>query len=209
MLSRFTPLLAAAALLSACGTYNGGVESIYQPVVERNDYVFDVQTAGYALAPGESQRLAGWLESMGLRYGDRIAIDDGGAGTGARVEIAEQANRYGLMLSDQAPVTVGQIAPGTVRVVVTRMSASVPGCPDFSRVYQPDWSQSTSSNYGCATNSNLAAMVADPGDLVRGAPGSPLTDPMTGDKAVNALRGAKPSGGGGTVVKSDSVGGSR
>ncbi|MDT8759617.1 CpaD family pilus assembly protein [Sphingomonas psychrotolerans] len=203
MLSRFTPLLLAPALLlSACGTYNGGMESVYQPVVQRNDYVFDVQTAGYSLAPGESQRLAGWLDSMGLRYGDHIAIDDGGNGMGARDEIAAQANRYGIMLSDQAPVTVGQIAPGTVRVVVTRMTASVPNCPDYSRVYTPDWSQSTSSNYGCATNSNLAAMVADPADLVRGASGSPLTDPATGAKAINALRGAKPSGNGGTEVKS-------
>lgn len=210
MLSRFTPLLLAPALLlSACGTYNGGVDSVYQPVVERNDYVFDVRTAGYGLAPGEGQRLAGWLESMGLRYGDRIAIDDGGNGAGGRDEIAAQANRYGMMLSDQAPVTVGQIAPGTVRVVVTRMTASVPNCPDYSRTYQPDWSASTTSNFGCAINSNLAAMVADPGDLVRGAGGSSVTDPMTGGKAINALRGAKPTGGGGTQVKSDSTGGNQ
>ena len=200
MLSRFTPLLLVpAALLSACGTYNGGVDSVYQPVVERNDYVFDVQTAGNGLAPGEGQRLAGWLQSMGLRYGDRVAIDDGGNGTSARDAIAAQASHYGLILSEQAPVTVGQIAPGTVRVVVTRMTASVPNCPDYSRVYSPDFSASTSSNYGCATNSNLAAMVADPGDLVRGAAGSPVSDPMTGGKAINALRGAKPSGSGGAV----------
>ncbi len=61
---------------------------MYQPVVERNDYVFDVQTAGNGLASGEGQRLAGWLQSMGLRYGDRVAIDDGGNGTGARDAIA-------------------------------------------------------------------------------------------------------------------------
>lgn len=206
MLSRFTPLLLAPALLlSACGTYNGGVDSVYQPVVERHDYVFDVQTAGYSLAPGEGQRLSGWLQSMDLRYGDRIAIDDGGNGNGngARDEIAAQANQYGLLLSDQAPVTVGQIAPSTVRVVVTRMTASVPNCPDYSRVYAPDYSASTSSNYGCATNSNLAAMIADPADLVRGASGSPVSDPMTGGKAINAFRGAKPSGSGGTEVKTD------
>ena len=62
MFPRFTPLLAIPALLlSACGTYNGGVESAYQPVVQRQDYVFDVQTAGYGLAQGEPQRLEGWL----------------------------------------------------------------------------------------------------------------------------------------------------
>jgi len=204
---RFTPLLLAPALLlGACGTYNGGMESIYQPVVERNDYVLDLQTAGYALAPGEPQRLAGWMDAMGLRYGDRIAVDDGG-NEGVRAEVASQAGRYGLMLSDRAPVTVGQIAPGTVRVVVTRMNASVAACGDFSRVGDLEFAGSTSSNYGCATNANLAAMVADPADLVRGAPGSPTTDTTTAGKAVNALRGAAPSGGGGTVLKSDSTGG--
>ena len=99
-----------------------------------------------------------------------------------------------------------QIAPGTVRVVITRMIAGVPGCPDVSRQYQPDYLASTTSNYGCAVNSNLAKMVADPGDLVRGVPGSPTSDPVTGGKAIKALREAVPSGGGGTPVKSDAGG---
>ena len=209
-MSRFTPLLLAPVLLlGACGTYNGGVESVYQPVVQRNFYVLDLQTAGYALAPGESQRLAGWMGSMGLRYGDQVAVDDGGAGNAGREEIGAEAGRYGLLLNEKAPVTVGQIAPGTVRVVVTRMQATVPGCPDFSRQYQPDFSASTTSNYGCATNSNLAAMIADPGDLVKGAPGSPTADPRTANKAINALRSAAPSGAGGTAVRAETTGGSR
>jgi len=205
-------LMAPALLLGGCGTYNGGVDSVYQPVVQRSDYVFDLNATGYGLASGEPQRLAGWLQSMGLRYGDKIAVDDGGdggAGTTAREQVAAEAGRYGVLLSDRAPVTVGQIAPGTVRVVVTRMSASVPNCPDFSRQYQPDFSASTSSNFGCANNSNLASMVADPGDLVRGAPGSPTSDPLTSGKAVRALRGAAPSGAGGTTLKAESAGGSK
>ncbi len=201
MFPRFTPLLLAPALLlGACGTYNGGVDPVYQPVVQRNDYVLDLQTSGYGLAPGESQRLAGWMASMDLRYGDRVAVDDGAGGTVARSEVATLAGRYGLLLSDSAPVTVGQIAPGTVRVVVTRMTASVLGCPDFSRSGGTDFSASTSSNYGCATNSNLAAMVADPGDLVRGAPGSSTSDPTRAAKAIGAMRAAAPTGAGGTTL---------
>ncbi len=202
-------LLAPAVLLSGCGTYNGGVDSVYQPVVQRTDYVFDMQAAGYSLADGEQDRLAGWLQSMKLHYGDKIAVDDGGDGSTGRTQVATEAGRYGLMLSDRAPVTVGQVAPGTVRVVVTRSTASVPNCPDFSRQYQPDFSASTTSNYGCATNSNLAAMVADPADLVRGEPGSATTDPTTSAKAVRALLGAAPSGGGGTTLKADSPGGGK
>ncbi|WP_109808586.1 CpaD family pilus assembly protein [Sphingosinithalassobacter portus] len=190
-------LLVPALLLSACGgTYNGGVESVHQPVVTRNDYVFDLSTAGPGLAPGEAQRLAGWMDSMGLSYGDVVAVDDGGMHPGARNQVAAAASRYGLLLSNQVPVTMGAIAPGTVRVVVTRMTASVPGCPDHSREYQPDYSASTSSNYGCAVNSNLAAMIANPGDLVRGQPGSQVSDPATSTRAIQTYRQKEPTGSG-------------
>lgn len=204
MLPRFTPLLVPALLLAGCGTYNGGVESIHQPIVQRADYVLDLQTTGYGLAAGESQRLAGWMSAMSLRYGDRVAIDDGAAGTTGRAEVAAEAGRYGLMLADRAPVTAGQIAPGTIRVVVTRMTAGVPGCPDNSRDSSITYQASTSSNYGCATNSNLAAMIADPADLVRGAPGSPTADQQTNAKAIGAYRAAAPSGAGGTQVNAES-----
>jgi pilus assembly protein CpaD len=200
-------LMAPVLLLGGCGTYNGGVDSVYQPVVQRTDYVFDMQASGYSLADGEQQRLAGWLQSMKLHYGDKVAIDDGGTGATGRAQVAAEAGHYGLMLSDKAPVTVGQVAPGTVRVVVTRTVASVPNCPDFSRQYQPDFSASTTSNYGCAINSNLASMVADPSDLVRGEPGAPTSDPATSMKAIGAIRSAAPSGAGGTALKAESTGG--
>jgi pilus assembly protein CpaD len=205
MYARFTPLLLAPALLllSGCGSGNTGLESVNQPIVERNDYVLDLQASGDGLAAGEAQRLEGWLGSMDLRYGDRLAVDDGANGTAGRAEVAEQAGRYGLMLSDQAPVTVGQIAPGTVRVVLTRMSASVPDCPNHSGLSLPDFAASTNANFGCATNSNLAAMIADPADLVRGAPGAPTADTATVAKSIRALRAAPPSGAGGTTVKSE------
>jgi pilus assembly protein CpaD len=203
-MSRMLPLLLAPALLlGGCGgTYSGGLETAHQPVVQRNDYVLDLRSTGYGLAAGEARRLAGWFAAMNLRYGDRVSIDDGADGETGRAEIAVQVKEYGLLLSEQAPVTVGQIAPGTVRVVVTRMTAGVPNCPDFSRTNPPDFSASTNSNFGCATSSNLAAMIADPGDLVRGAPGARTADPTTAGKAINALRDAKPSGGGGTTLTS-------
>ncbi|MDF7775033.1 CpaD family pilus assembly protein [Sphingomonas sp. AOB5] len=200
-------MLSPALLLSACGTYNGGVDSVYQPVVQRSDYVLDLQTNGYGLAPGEQARLSGWMQAMQLRYGDRVSIDDGADGATGREEVTSAAGQFGLLLSDKAPATVGQIAPGTVRVVVTRMSATVPNCPDHSRIYQPDYSASTTSNYGCATNANLAAMIANPADLVRGAPGTSISDPAAASKAIKVYRDAQPTGAGG--LKSEATGGSK
>lgn len=51
--------------------------------------------------------------------------------------------------------------------VVTNDLAYVPGCPDWKNTLEGEH-ESQSSNYGCATNGNLAAMIADPADLMRG-----------------------------------------
>lgn len=196
-------LLTSALLLTACGNEYGGVESARQPIVQRSDYMLDVQTNGYGLSPSENQRLAGWMQSLDLRYGDRISIDDGASGGTAREEVAAHASRYGLLLYPIAPLTAGAIEPGAIRIIVSRMHAAVP-CPTSGSSFA-GYSASTSANYGCGVNGNLAAMVADPGDLVRGVPGAPTSDPATSTKAIRALRDAVPTGGGGTVVKTESA----
>ena len=50
------------------------------------------------------------------------------------------------------------------------------------------------SNMGCAVNSNLAAMVANPEDLIHGREGSGVGDTLTSTKAVDAYRKAPPTG---------------
>ena len=201
--------LAPALLLGACssGTQNRGLESVHQPVVSRTDYVFDVNADAGGLAPGEAKRLAGWMSSLRLGYGDRVALDDPNPNrTAARDDVAAQIAPYGLLLSDDAPVSGAPVAPGMVRVVVSRMKATVPGCPDYSRVSQPEFESNTSSNQGCAVNANLAAMVANPADLVLGQPGADTTDPRTSSKAIDSYRKAAPTGAGGNL-KSESTGG--
>ncbi len=194
-------------LLAGCGgTVNRGLESVHQPIVTRADYAFDLATTGGHLAPGEAQRLDGWLASLNVGYGDSVGIDDPSPYPNpARDEVARQVARYGLLLADTAPVTPQPLTPGTVRVVVSRMSASVPGCPDYSRNGSHEFEGSTSSNFGCASNTNLAAMVARPQDLVRGQPGAPSIDPATATKAIETFREAKPTGAGG--LKAESTGG--
>ena len=86
------------------------------------------------------------------------------------------------------------IQPGTVRVVVTRARASVPGCPNWSIPSQPNFDNASMSNFGCSVNANLAAMVANPEDLIHGREGSSVVDSETAAKAVNSYRSAKPTG---------------
>ncbi|WP_019371098.1 CpaD family pilus assembly lipoprotein [Sphingomonas sp. HT-1] len=203
------PLLAAPVLLlAACTGYSSGLESVHQPVVTEQRLAIDVRAESGGLAADETQRLGAWMAALGLRYGDSIAVDDGAEGALARADVAALASRYGLTLAERAPATLGAVSPGTVRVVVSRSIASVPGCPEYARPAAASADASTGSTFGCATNSNLAAMVADPAHLVRGVSDTATPDPATSAKAIAAYRAAAPSGGGGTTVKAESTGGS-
>ena len=185
--------LALGVGLSGCAT-NRGLESLNQPVVSRTNYTLDVGSYGGGVPLAEQRRLAGWFETLDLRYGDRISVDDPGVDGAAREAIAAIAARYGLLVGEDAPVTTGQIAPGTVRVVVSRSSATVPNCPNWAAKSDTNLNNATYTNYGCAVNSNLASMVADPEHLLHGAKGSGETVVMSSSKAIGSYREAKPTG---------------
>jgi pilus assembly protein CpaD len=200
-------LLPALSIAGCAGTQNRGLESVHQPVVSQTRYVFDVATSGDGLAPGEQPRLAGWMASLRLGYGDTVAVEDAGPyGTGVRDAVAVETERYGLLLSGDLPPSETPPQPGTARIVVTRMTARVPGCPDYSRVRSPEFESNTSSNQGCAINSNIAAMVASPGDLVRGQTARAITDQATANRAIDIYRKATPTGNGGIALAGQSTG---
>ena len=192
--------ISLALVLGACGSTNMENRSLYsvkQPVVERSNFVLDLNTNASGLPVSEQQRLDGWFQSMDIRYGDRIAIDDGSANLAVREDVAAIAARYGLLVADGSPVTAGQVQPGQARVVVTRTTASVPGCPDWSHTAEWNPDNSTNPNYGCATNTNLAAMVANPEDLIEGQKGTGETVVTTSTKAIQSYRDQEPTGAGG------------
>ena len=203
-----TPLLfgALGLGLSGCAT-NRGLESLNQPVVSRTNYTLDVASYGGGMALPEQRRLAGWFDALDVRYGDRISVDDPGASGATRDAVAAIAARYGLLVSEDAPVTSGQVAPGSIRVVVSRSSAAVPNCPNWTAKSDTNLNNATYPNYGCAVNSNLAAMVADPEHLLHGAKGSGETVVLTSSKAIDSYREAKPTGEKGLKETSTASGG--
>jgi pilus assembly protein CpaD len=202
-------LIALGLSVAACGSENHGLESVHQPVVSRADYALDVNTSGSGLEGNDAARLAGWFDALKLGYGDRVSVDLGGNYNdgAAKAAISSIAARYGLLLQDTPPVTSGDVAPGSARVVVTRVKASVPSCPNWKSNPFTSLTNSTSSNYGCATNTNLAAMIANPEDLVLGQAGSGINDPASTAKSVKVFRDGSPTGGG--ALKSESVGGGK
>jgi pilus assembly protein CpaD len=211
-IATWTALALATSLAGCTGSANSnlGLDSVHQPVVRNQIYQFDVAATGGELAPSEQGRLQGWLDAMGVRYGDRIAIEDPSAygNDVAQATVRTMVERRGLLVNDDVPVTTGEVPPGYMRVVVTRASAQVPGCPDWSSRSSINFNNATSSNYGCATNSNLASMVSDANDLIKGA-SNERHDPSTATRAIKTYREKPPTGAGDLRGESTSNGGSK
>jgi pilus assembly protein CpaD len=209
------PLLRSAMLVAALGLAgtataqvearkepptNRGLESRNQPVVQRTDFVFDAMPDGYNGLSGEEQRrLLEWFDGIDLGYGDRVALANSAKYGRSRISnaVADLLGQYGLLLADGAPSTAGEATAGAVRIVVTRYTASVPGCPNWSHRAEVDLQGGLSSDYGCAINGNLAAMIANPEDLIRGRRSRSDLEGAISSRAIKAYRDAAPSGAGG------------
>ncbi|WP_095012813.1 CpaD family pilus assembly protein [Tsuneonella mangrovi] len=195
--------------LAGCGGMptNRTLYSVKQPVVKRTNYTLDVASGYDGLSIPEQQRVSGWFEAMDLRYGDRVSIDGSQTTPATRNAIAALAGRHGILLSDGAPVTTGEIPMGMTRIVITRSTASVPGCPDWSATSDANYNNATSRDYGCAVNSNLAAMVANPEDLIKGQDHMGDTVVMSSNKAIETYRN-KANTGAGELKSAGATGGS-
>jgi len=75
--------------------------------------------------------------------------------------------------------------------VVVGDQASVPNCPNWQSAGL-DSAAIADTNFGCAVNSNFAAMVADPNDLLHGKSDS-TTDTRNVFRAIKAWHEAEPT----------------
>ncbi|HEY2049954.1 MAG TPA: CpaD family pilus assembly lipoprotein [Caulobacteraceae bacterium] len=144
-----------------------------------------------------------FLASSEARPGDPAYVESNGSALGdARAaNLAEQLTARGFATQ---VVRDTNVPPHELRVVLERYIVTAPICPDWSHVSWANFNNKTSSNFGCATSDNLAAMVADPRDLAVGRPLSPdsgeeASRPVARYRAgaVASPGGASASGGGG------------
>jgi len=192
-------VLSLGLSLGACSVpTNRSLYSVNQPVVQRHSFTLDVNTLpDGGLSVPEQHRLSAWFEAMHLKYGDRVSVDDPTQSRVTKSAVEGVAARYGMLVSDVAPVTEGYVTAGTARVVVSRTTAEVPNCPNWENNTDFNPNNATYSGYGCAINGNLAAMVADPEHLVHGAENTGDTVIMSNTKAIDSYRNQKPTGEGG------------
>jgi len=131
--------------------------------------------AAVDLGPGDSIRLEGHaderasdLYNLELAARRAEAVRDFLRARGfERVEIHEST--YG----ERAPAATGSTEEAwrqnrRVEVVVDRHMVVLPPCPDWSRRSGTDFANQPHSNFGCAVQTNLGLMIAEPRDLVHG-----------------------------------------
>ncbi|SCW40590.1 pilus assembly protein CpaD [Sphingobium faniae] len=178
---------------------NRGVDSVHQPVVSHAAYTFDVQGGmDGGLSASEAHRLDGWFAAIGLGYGDRVSLsgDPAMVSPALREGIAQIVARRGLLVDEDSSAIAGDAPDGGARLIVRRAMASVPGCPDWRSKAETTIDLAASSNYGCGVNSNLAAMVANPDDLVRGQASDSDLRTATSNRAISTYRDKAPTGSG-------------
>jgi len=160
------------------------------------------------LSAGQEQALSNFLSTVKTGDGDEVTFEAGPAayGTNAALVAERQASVDLVLRSLLMPASVvetrsllgasgaenearggvaGSEVPGADVVVVNvgRYIVSGPSCPDWTKPQADDFSNTPPSNFGCATLTNLARMVANPADLVRGS----TEGPADGDYAAQGV----------------------
>jgi pilus assembly protein CpaD len=162
--------------------------------VDRAEYRHSIYfpTDSSAFPAAERARLMTFLETVQPSGRDSIRLEghaDERASEQYNIELAshraEQVAAYlkeaGLGDLTITAVAFGETVPAVpshgpaawrlnrrVELVMERYLVTLPACPDWSRQSGTDFSNLPFSNFGCATQSNLGLMVAEPKDLVSG-----------------------------------------
>jgi pilus assembly protein CpaD len=135
------------------------------------------------LYPGERARLLRLAAMGGIRPGDRVQV----AASGPPSLMARRQNAmarallgYGIVA---LPIGLADLPPNRAVVEIGRYTVELPPCPNWSERPYSEFTNQPSSNYGCATATDLGLMAASPSDLVGGLP----LAPADGEPAVDAV----------------------
>jgi len=129
------------------------------------------------LSPQSRQQVAGFFNAYRSDGSGAIEIQTAVGGRAAAQtegEIRDIAAIYGI---PRNYITVAGFAPeqgatATTRLAYARYVASVPSCEnaDWSQNLSMTWDNTTYPTLGCSTQQNIAAMAANPRDLIEAQP---------------------------------------
>jgi len=172
-----------SALLKAADARIETSETPKENTVQFVSFVHQVHFAAGStgFAPGEANALDGFITRLAPHYADRVQIDSGAVSGNANADAlaARRAEAVAAELRRMGAATVeieqagDNVDANAVAVGVSRYVATGPKCPDWNDKDPQGFSNTPTSNFGCATITNLGAMVANPADLLRGAQPGP------------------------------------
>lgn len=125
---------------------------------------------GQALSAADARAFDGFIDDYRLHGNGSLAISvpQGGSARGAISYFAERAAQSGIS-RDRILVSTHDVIDGDYRIDISYISyvAHTDRCEDWSQDLAYTADNLTPRNFGCAVQHNIAAMVADPRDLVQ------------------------------------------
>ncbi|MBI1366931.1 MAG: hypothetical protein GC153_13370 [Alphaproteobacteria bacterium] len=177
-----------AALAGCAGAWNGEREAL--SIAQRHPIAVDSQVVTLTLpldpdhpelSAMDKARLAAFADSyMTSGHGQLTITTPSGAGSGA---VSEQRAAYIRKFLDDRGVSSDAVSNVSYRVgsnegrdiilSYTHYVATPPDCGIWKGMQARDYANLVSPNFGCAAQHNLAAMIADPHDLIAPADSTP------------------------------------
>jgi len=168
-----------AAILAVAGCGSPDLADPAPPAVEVAPKLARVQLAAFyhdihfahrakTLTSAQASGLADFMTRNSIREGDAVTVED--AGNASTLTAARQSAVLAQLRAfhiQAASAADPKLSADTIRVHADRTVVIAPSCPDWSKPEADEPNNLPSSNYGCATETNLAAMIANPADLVK------------------------------------------
>jgi pilus assembly protein CpaD len=175
-------LAAAVAALAACAPPTQHWMPAEAPKANKVDWVQFNHAVVFPpgrteLDAAERNLLDRFIMESAVSFGDQVQVSASGAARTPQEQAAADKRETAIIgfFRDRNLIAVrsqrprdGSPTDTTVAVAVGRYVVTPPKCPNWTKPPAFDPENTTSSNFGCATETNLGLMVADPGDLIRG-----------------------------------------
>lgn len=184
--------LAMAGLVSACSPQiEGWPEGASGEKINEIEWTIADHELRFApgtrwLAPGERARLDAFLANFDFRRPTQVYVQSSGGGIPSRLAeqraetLASVLRARGVQTQDEplerSPGVRREPLPLDAQSAILQVAfydITTAGCADWRKPTISDFSNTASSNFGCASQRNLALMVADPRDLQRGRDAGP------------------------------------
>lgn len=171
-------VVGTVALLASCAprtTHWSPVEAPNKLEVKWAEFHHPVKFSDTSSLLGKSEKrtLDRFLTRVGRGSGVKVMITAASESDAKLVQkremtLANYLRQRGFDVALQQPKPTTRSHRNSVRVTIGRHIVKTPACPNWSKPATGDASNRVTSNFGCATTTNLGLMVADPGVLLHG-----------------------------------------